>query len=57
MFLLEVCEIGSGREHEISAGSGRIPENFKILEFIGILERIGIPERVEIQERSGNKNK
>ena len=57
MFLLEVCEIGSGREHEISAGSGRIPENFKILEFIGILERIGIPERVGIRERIGNKNK
>ena len=28
-------------EHEISSGSGRLPENFEILEFIGILERFG----------------
>ena len=28
----------SDREHEISSGSGRVPENFEIL------ERIGIPD-------------
>ena len=26
----------SGREHEIFSGSGRVPENFEILEFIEI---------------------
>ena len=34
------------REHEISSGSGRVFENFEILEFIGIHERVGIRERI-----------
>ena len=31
----------SGRKYEISSGSGRVPENFEIFEFIGIPERVG----------------
>ena len=39
-FTRNVREHGTDREHEIFSGSGRIHENFEILEFIGILERI-----------------
>ena len=55
----DVCKnprnIGSGLEHEIFSGSGWVPENFEIHDFI--LERIGIPERVGIWERIENKLK
>ena len=53
----------SSREHETFSGSGRVSENFEILEFIGIpkiagiLERIGIPEKIGIWEKIGNKLK